>query len=439
VEPTGHLFRREAGRMVAALTRIFGVHNLALAEDVVQDALCRALEVWSFRGVPAKPSAWLMATAKNRALDILRRERTARSFAPELGRLLDTEWTLAPVVEELFGSHAIKDDELRMMFSCCHPRLPEEAQVALMLHILCGFGVSEIASAFLSSDSAIEKRISRAKKVLAGSKRLFDLAETSELPARVSAVHRALYLLFNEGYHGACAESAVRIELCREAMRLAALLREHRDTATPATYALSALMCLHAARLPARVDASGNLTSLLNQDRSLWDSNLLSEGQTLLDLSATGPQLTEYHVEAAIASVHARARCAADTNWGQIVSLYDMLMTIRPSPVVALSRAIAVAQHESAERGLEELRTIADPERLGAYPFYFAAMGELELRCGRRDVARHHFLAAVARARNSMEKRFLEQRVDACRGEAPKPGGARPRTTRPRGPRPRSL
>src|SRR5271154_4737120 len=162
-----HLFRREAGRMVAALTRIFGVHNLALAEDVVQDAFCRALEVWKFRGMPENPSAWLMATAKNRALDVLRRQRTARTFAPELGRLLESEWTLAPVVEELFTSTAIQDDLLRMMFSCCNPRSPEEAQIALILNILCGFSVDEIASAFLSTHAAFEKRITRAKKVLA--------------------------------------------------------------------------------------------------------------------------------------------------------------------------------------------------------------------------------------------------------------------------------
>src|ERR1700674_1289492 len=177
MESRDHLFRRESGRMVATLTRIFGVHNLALAEDVVQDAFCRAVEVWSFRGVPENPSAWLMATAKNRALDVLRRERTARTFAPELGRLLESEWTLAPVVEELFRANAIKDDQLRMMFSCCHPRLPEEAQVALVLHILCGFSVSEVAAAFLSTGAATQKRISRAKKFLAGSRRLFDLAD----------------------------------------------------------------------------------------------------------------------------------------------------------------------------------------------------------------------------------------------------------------------
>src|SRR5271168_1058291 len=164
MESDDHLFRREAGRMVATLTRIFGVHNLALAEDAVQDAFCRALEVWKFRGMPDNPSAWLMATAKNRALDVVRRERTARTFAPELGRLLESEWTVAPAMAEALDPDALRDDELRMMFSCCHPRLPEEAQVALVLHILCGFGVGEIAGAFLSKEAAIEKRITRGKK-----------------------------------------------------------------------------------------------------------------------------------------------------------------------------------------------------------------------------------------------------------------------------------
>jgi RNA polymerase sigma factor (sigma-70 family) len=418
-EPSDHLFRREAGRMVATLTRVFGVHNLALAEDVVQDAFCRALEVWKFRGVPENPSAWLMATAKNRALDVLRRERTARTFAPELGRLLESEWTVAPAVEELFGANSIKDDQLRMMFSCCHPRLPEEAQVALVLHILCGFTVNEVASAFVSRRAAIEKRIARAKKVLAGSKRLFDLSGADEFSGRLPAVQRALYLLFNEGYHGASPESAVRTELCQEAMRLTALLLEHPLGATSATYALAALMCLHAARLPARVDASGNLSSLFDQNRSRWDSRLVAEGQQFLDASATGPDLTDYHVEAAIAWIHATANRTEDTDWGNIISLYDTLMTIRPSPVVALNRAIAVAQQEGPQRGLEEIWAIADSDRLSAYPFYFAALGELELRSGRREIAGGHFRAALASARNPMERRFFEQRLAACEGAAP--------------------
>jgi RNA polymerase sigma factor (sigma-70 family) len=414
MELSDHLFRREAGRMVAALTRVFGVHNLGLAEDAVQDAFCRAVEVWKFRGVPENPSAWLMATAKNRALDVLRRERTARTFAPELGRLLQSEWTLAPAVEELFAPNAIKDDLLRMMFSCCHPRLPEEAQVALVLHILCGFSVSEIASAFVSTHAAIEKRITRSKKVLAASKGMFDVTAADDFSVRLPVVHRALYLLFNEGYHGASPESAVRAELCQEAMRLTAILLEHPLGTTSATYALAALMCLHAARLPGRVDASGNLSSLFDQDRSRWDRGLAAEGLKLLDLSATGSALTEYHVEAAIASVHARAVRAEDTDWGTIVSLYDTLMTIRPSPIVALNRAIAVGQKEGPERGLEEIRSINGCDRLAAYPFYSAALGELEFRLGRLETAREHFRAAVAMARNPMERRFLSQRVSAC-------------------------
>jgi RNA polymerase sigma factor (sigma-70 family) len=409
-----HLFRHESGRMVAALTRIFGVHNLALAEDVVQDAFCRALEVWKFRGIPENPSAWLMATAKHRAIDVLRRERTARTFAPELGRLIESEWTLAPVVHEMLGPAAIQDDELRMMFSCCHPRLAEPAQVALILHVLCGFSTGEIAAAFLSSNAAIEKRITRSKKVLAGSKKLFELS-AADFAGRLSAVHRALYLLFNEGYHGASAECAVRTDLCGEALRLAGLLRRHPLASTPATLALGALMCLHAARLPGRVDAAGELHTLLEQDRSRWDAELIAEGQRLLDLSATGSELTEYHVEAAIASLHARARSAEETDWECIVSLYDTLMAIRPSPVVALNRAIAVAQHRGPERGLEAVRAIEGLDRLAAYPFYPATLGELELRRGRAETARGHFCEARALARSPMERRFIERRISACR------------------------
>jgi RNA polymerase sigma factor (sigma-70 family) len=413
MEPSDHLFRHESGRMVAALTRIFGVHNLALAEDVVQDAFCRALEVWSIRGVPENPAAWLMATAKNCAVDALRRERTARTYAPELGRLLESEWTLAPVVKELFAPNAIKDDLLRMMFSCCHPRLSEEAQVALMLHILCGFSVGEIASAFVNSPAGTEKRIQRAKKVLAQSKRLFDLS-SDDFSVRLPAVHRALYLLFNEGYHGASAEFAVRADLCREAMRLAAILLAHPLGAIPTTYALAALMCLNAARLPGRLDASGNLNSFLHQDRSSWDRELAMEGHKLLELSATGIQVSEYHIEAAIASVHARARCAEETDWSKIVMLYDGLLSIRPSPVIALNRAIAVAELEGPDSGIEAIRFIEGIERLATYPFYYAALGELEFRRGKFDAAGEHFRAAHALARNPAERQFLNQRSSAC-------------------------
>jgi RNA polymerase sigma factor (sigma-70 family) len=408
-----HLFRREWGRLVAALTRLLGVHNLGLAEDVAQDAFRRALEVWKVRGIPENPSAWLMAIAKNRALDLVRRERTARTFAPEMGRLLETEWTLAPLVEEAFTAHTVRDEQLRMMFSCCDPKLPEEAQLALVLNVLCGFGAAEIAAALLSGRAAIEKRISRGKKALARSRTLFDLAD-AEFVSRLSTVQRALYLLFNEGYHGASAGAAVRVELCEEAMRLTALLREHPSAATPATNALAALMCLDAARLPARLDAAGDLSALVDQDRSRWDARLVAEGLALLDRSAVGRELTPYHLEAAIAAVHAGARTVEETDWETIVSLYDALWVVAPTPVVALNRAVAIAERDGPERGLEALRGIADGDRLSRYPFYPAAFGELELRRGDREAARGFFSAALGLARNGAERRFLEKRLAHC-------------------------
>jgi RNA polymerase sigma factor (sigma-70 family) len=408
-----HLFRHEAGRMTAVLTRLFGVHNLALAEDVVQDAFCRALEVWKIRGIPPNPSAWLMTTARNRALDLIRRERTARTFAPELTRLLETEWTVAAVVDEAFSSRVILDEQLRMMFSCCHPDLAEPVQIALILNILCGFGAAEIAAAFLTSRAAIEKRISRGKKVLAGSRTLFNLAD-SDFASRLSAVHRALYLLFSEGYHGASAEGAVRIELCDEAMRLVTLLAEHPATATPGTNALAALMHLHAARIPSRVDSAGELHALWDQDRSSWDRDLIAQGRLLLDRSAEGAELTPYHVEAAIAAVHATAPSLEQTDWIAIVVMYDRLMVVAPSPVVALNRAIAIAERDGAERGIEEIERIEDRERLEAYPFYPAALGELEARRGNRARARVYFEAAVQLARNKSERHFLERRLAKC-------------------------
>ena len=404
--------------MTASLTRLFGVQNFALVEDVVQDAFCRALEVWKLRGVPPNPSAWLMTTARNRALDMIRRERTARTFAPEVTRLLETEWTAAAVVAEAFSGDVVLAEQLRMMFSCCHPDLAEPAQIALILNVLCGFGVPEIAAAFFSSRAAIEKRITRGKRVLAGSSTLFDLSD-ADFAARLSAVHRALYLLFNEGYHGASTQAAVRAELCEEAMRLTALLREHPVTRTPATFALSALMALHAARLPARVDATGELQSLWEQDRSAWDPALTAVGRELLDRSAAGDELTAYHVEAAIAAVHAAAPTLAATDWNAIVTLYDRLMAIAPSAVVALNRAIAIAQRDGPDQGIEAIERIADRDRLDAYPFFPAALGELERRRGNVGEARHYFEQALGLARSDAERRYIERRMRESAREHP--------------------
>ena len=403
------LYRREFGRLVGALTRIFGLANLALAEDVVQDTFCHAMEVWKLRGVPENPSAWLMTAAKNRTIDVLRRERTARNVLPELGALLASEWTLVPTVSGFFNLETIRDDELRMMFSCCDPELADATQIALTLNVVCGFTAAEIASNLLSRRPAIEKRIERGKKTLADSKRLFDLSN-GEFPARLTAVQRVIYLLFNEGYHGS-ARAAVRVELCREAMRLGSLLLENPLVATPASYALCAMMSFHAARLPARVDGSGDLVPLFEQDRTRWDGTLIAAGVRFLEYASSGTGASDYHLEAAIAAVHCAASTAEDTDWSRIVWLYDLLMERIPSPVVALNRAIAIAYRDGPQEGIDAITAIADSDRLQAYPFYSAALGELELRAGHAAEARKHFEAALLLARNTMERRHLEKRM----------------------------
>jgi RNA polymerase sigma-70 factor (ECF subfamily) len=399
--------------MVAALTRVFGIHNLALAEDVVHDAFCRALETWKYRGVPENPQAWLMQVARNRALDVLRRERTARAFAPDLGRLLHTEWTVSGVVAELFDDTAIADDQLRMMFSCCHPKLPQATQAMLILQLLCGFGTREIAAGFVSERGAIERRLSRAKRTLAQSGPMFDIADRDDFARRLPAVLDAIYLLFNEGYHST-SDRIVRSELCNEALRLARLLADHSIGASAETRAFCALVCLHAARIPGRLDGDGHLVSLREHDRTRWNGELVREGQHWLERSACGTNISRYHLEAAIAWHHAVASRFEDTDWTAIGGLYDALMRIAPSPVVALNRAIAVGQRDGPQAGIAAIEAIAGDERLQRYPFYHAALAEFYLDVRSHDRARQHFAGAVEFARTPQERTRLQLRLDAC-------------------------
>lgn len=414
MELSEHLFRREAGRIVATLTRIFGVHNLQLAEDAVQDAFCRALEVWKFRGVPDNPSAWLMAAAKNRAVDILRRERTARTFAPELTRFLESEWTLVPTVQEQFEPNAIKDDQLRMMFSCCHPELSTEAQVSLILKTLCGFGVSEIAHALLSSEDAMEKRLGRARKTLRLSGSFVELT-AADIPDRIETVYEAIYLLFSEGYHGTGPKGIVQEEVCLEAIRLAGILVEHPQGDKPKTHALLALMSFNAARLGGRMDDDGVLLQLEIQDRSKWNKTLIAKGLRHLEKSATGNELSEFHLEAAITAAHCAAPTYEHTDWAGIVDLYETLYRLKPSPIVALNRAIAIGKGSGPEEGLRALANIPDAARLKDYPFYPAARGEFHFLAGRPAEAAKHFEEALKLARGRSEADFFERKLKTCR------------------------
>jgi RNA polymerase sigma factor (sigma-70 family) len=403
-----HLFRREAGKMVSYLTRLFGIGHLNLAEDVVQDTLCRALLVWPAHGFPDNPSAWLMRVARNRAIDLIRRDDQLQSATPELVALLEArerEASSEPVSEQ-----EIQDDQLRMMFSCCHPGLSRELQVTLILKTLCGFSVAEIASALLVSQDSIEKRLGRARKFLRDSGSFVDIS-ASDIPERLEAVYQATYLLFNEGYHGSQSEQTIREDLCYEALRLALLLTEYPESARPKTFALLALFCLNAARLSARVDAEGVPIPLEHQDRSKWDAALIGQGFQFLARSAVDTELSEFHLEAAIASLHSGAQSHAQTDWARVRELYDLLFALKPTPIVALNRAIAVGNSEGSERGLAELERIPDLAKLEAYPFYPAAQAEFHRRAGRKHEARRYFEMALVLARNPSEVRFLERKL----------------------------
>ncbi|HYQ79864.1 MAG TPA: DUF6596 domain-containing protein, partial [Anaeromyxobacteraceae bacterium] len=310
--------------------------------------------------------------------------------------------------------HAIADDELRLMFSCCDPALSAQAQVAVILKYLCGFSVREIAQAFLSGEEAVEKQLFRSRRALELRGTLYEVRDPSQVRERLPAVHAAVYLLFNEGYHGAHPQP-VREDLCHEAMRLGVLLAG-LPGAGPETQALLALFCFLGARLAARLDDDGNLLLLAEQDRSRWDRELVAEGLRRLDLSAEGQALTAYHLEAAIAARHATAPSFAQTDWRSIRELYDLLLGLRPSPVVALNRAIALGMAEGPEAGLQALAAIEGRDRLARYPFLPAAVAEFELRAGRPERAASQLRAALLLARNGAEEAVLARKLAACGG-----------------------
>ncbi len=409
----GHLFRRESGKMVAYLTRIFGVDRVNLAEDVVQDTLIKALETWPYYGLPDNPSAWLMRAARNRAIDIVRRDAHYRYIAPELTYLLKLKGENGQ--EEPVPDKEIQDSQLRMMFSCCHPDLSPDAQTTLILKTLCGFSVSEIAHAFFTQEDAIEKKLGRARKALRESGTFVELTNHLDIPRRLETVHQVLYLLFNEGYHGSRSDRKEPEELCYEAMRLTLLLANHPEGQKPKTYALLALMCLHASRLPGRQGDDGTLIQLEFQDRSKWDQALIGKGLEYLDRAWAGQSVSEYLVEASISGLHCGAKTYAETEWGKILELYNLLYHLKPTPVVALNRAIALGKAEGLEKGLEALKNIPGADKLKDYPFYPAALGEFHLLAGQPKEASGYFAEAVRQSRNESEKLFFERKLKSCK------------------------
>lgn len=405
-----HLFRHRAGQMVATLTRIFGPARLELAEDVVQEALLKALRVWPFQGVPENPTAWLIQVAKNRALDHLRRDASLREKETELRRWAEQAPQAAEADDEPFA-----DDQLRLMFKCCQEALPRESRVALTLKTLGGFGVAEIARAFLTAETTIAQRLVRAKHKLREDNLPLRLPRPEELPRRLDSVLEVLYLLFNEGYAAHQGENLLRQELVHEGLRLTGLLLRQPASALPRVHALYALMLFQAARLPARVDRDGNLLLLADQDRTLWDRAMIQRGFHHLRLAGGGDEVTEYHVQAGIASCHALAPNWDATDWSQILLYYDLLRALNPSPVVLLNRAVAVAQVHGAEEALREVDKVERHPQLDSYYLLPATRGELLRRLGDLPRAAECFQRAVELAGSEPERRFLLEKCRACR------------------------
>lgn len=412
-ELVAHLFRHQSGQLIASLTRLFGLQHLELVEDVVQEAMLKALKSWPFSGIPASPPAWLAKAARNGAIDRLRRQNLFRKKQSEIIAELDSlpsRWSN----ETISYDHELIDDVLGMLFACSHPELSRQAQVTLMLNLVCGFTGAEIESAFLESKATIAQRISRAKRKLRESGWRPEIPSPEELSTKLFPVLEGIYFLFNEGYHAHRGESVLRRDLIEEARRLVNLLAEHKLTGKPEVHALKALIFLQSSRIEAR-ELDGALVTLEFQDRTSWDKKLIAEGLAALEKSMAGESLSEFHLQAGIAAEHSVAATWDETNWERIIFFYDQLHTVNPSPVVALNRAVAIAMGRSIEAGMAEVDSLADLPKIGQYAPFHATRGDLLRRSGRGEEAIRHYEKAAELAGSEMERRFFEERINECR------------------------
>ncbi|MEZ0540092.1 RNA polymerase sigma factor [Fibrella arboris] len=403
-----HLFRHEAGRMTSVLAYRLGVAHLDLAEDIVHDAMMQALQSWPLQGIPDNPRAWLYRVANNRALDVLRRENRFQQIRTAADYLHQQD-TNDDMAHPLFFDEAITDSQLRMLFAICHPAIAPESQTAMCLKILCGLSVREIANAFLTSDDTIAKRIYRAKEKIKQDGIQLDVPTGTYLAPRLASVLKTIYLLFNEGYNSSHPGTLIRRDLCEEAMRLALLLTETPYTHAPTVDALLALMCFQVARFEARTDEQGAIVLLADQDRSRWNHHLIRKGHTYLHRSAEGNELTEYHLEAGIAMLHSSAPTYAATNWPTILHYYDLLLAYKPSPVVALHRAVALAEVTGPLAAIAALITI---NGLAGNHLYHAVLGDLYERTDQPGRARQHYQQALQLTQSTAEKKLLAQKID---------------------------
>lgn len=403
-----HLFRRQAGRISAYLARVLGPAHLDLAEEAVQEAMLRALQTWPDKGPPENPAAWLFRVAQNAALDAIRRDR----MAGEKLAALAVELANARPPEDSGQTDELRDDELRMIFMCCHPEIPPDARVALSLKTVGGFGVPEIARAFLADDATIAQRLVRAKRLIRDRGITLEMPDGEELRARLASVMEVLYFIFNEGYAALEGDTLIRQDLCGEALRFGRLVASS-SIATPEVHALVAMIALQAARSEARTDPEGDLIPLGNQDRGRWDQNLIALGFHHFDLAMEGGEVTRYHVEAAIAATHARS--AADrVDWPVILELYDQLLAVNASAVVLLNRAVAISKVHGPKEGLKATDSLLLDPNLGEYHLLFAVRGVFLLELERREEAAESFREALRCRCSEPERRFLQRKLAEC-------------------------
>jgi RNA polymerase sigma-70 factor (ECF subfamily) len=415
------VFRIESPRLIAGLARI--VRDVGLAEELAQDALVAALERWPESGVPDNPGAWLMATAKRRAIDLLRRRALLERKREALGRAIEArQGAAAPDLDAAIDDR-VGDDLLRLMFTACHPVLSTEARVALTLRLLGGLTTEEIARAFLVPEPTVAQRIVRAKRTLAEARVPFEVPRGAELAARLSSVLEVIYLVFNEGYSATAGGDWTRPALCEDALRLGRVLAELAPK-EPEVHGLVALMEIQASRLRARIGASGEPVLLLDQDRARWDQLLIRRGLAALERAeALGGALGPYALQAAIAACHARARTPAETDWARIAALYDALAQLAPSPVVELNRAVAISMAFGPAAGLELVDALASEPSLKTYHLLPSVRGDLLAKLGRFEEARAEFERAAALTRNARERELLLERARSCAGGSTPPAG----------------
>ncbi|MEO6166755.1 MAG: sigma-70 family RNA polymerase sigma factor [Chitinophagales bacterium] len=410
-----HLFRHESGKMVAVLTRIFGSENLDLAEDVVQDSLIEAIKLWTYKGVPNNPSAWLFKVAKNKVLNIVNREKYKRQYSSDVAHFLQSEWTVESALNHLFSEQEILDDQLRMMFTCCHPSISADSQVALTLKTLCGFSIQEISKAFLTTEQNINKRLVRARKKIREEKIPFEVPNGNDLEKRLQTVLETIYLLFNEGYSASTGENLIRLEICKEAIRLTEIIILHPSFQNKSeVFALLSLMQLNASRFKARQDDKGNILTLDKQNRLQWDYSLMEIGFKNLEKS-TGNLISIYHILATISAYHCSATNYSATDWQSILSLYDKLVQIDNSPIVLLNRSIALSKVNGSKKAIEELKTIEENPAIKLNHLFYSTKSEFQIELNQFKEAATTLEKAIYLAPMKSEKILLQEKLLYCR------------------------